>query len=96
MTDRSEPHRIDYRFKCMSCGLHFQIHTDLELRDDSDEPATTWIERFDAYCPECGQQGRSMVWREEQTDFIFQAVPGMADLVALGPRKLGDPIEEKS
>lgn len=58
--------------KCLACSLHFIAFS------HGDE----WLPHF---CPECGQHsGSFIVWRETSDDFIFQHVPGHADLVAMG------------
>ena len=58
------------RVKCTLCGLHFIICTD-EVHDMSA-----------IYCPECGQhEGKFIVWESEVEGFIFQAVPGDAELI---------------
>lgn len=54
--------------------MHFQLHS---WQED-------WLEKFEAYCPECGSQGAKMIWHEEMHGFVFEAVPGLADLVGMG------------
>jgi ssDNA-binding Zn-finger/Zn-ribbon topoisomerase 1 len=72
------------RVKCMKCGLHFIICT---WFPEQHAPTTM-------YCPECGQHpgkrgnGTFSVWQAEVEGFIFQAVPGEAELTYM----LGNPI----
>ena len=66
--------------KCLNCGLHFVICT-----DDPDRHTISSI-----YCPECGQNGGLfMVWRETVSGFIYETVPGHAQLSGIGILPLG-------
>jgi len=68
-----------YRVKCTDCGLHFIICTEYP-----EQHAATTI-----YCPECGNhKGNFTIWQTEVEGFIFQSVPGEAELVYM----LGNPI----
>jgi hypothetical protein len=60
-----------HKIKCMRCSLHFAAYS-----HKADWEPTA--------CPECGMSGPFMRWYETSSDFIFQHVPGTADLVALG------------
>ena len=60
------------RVKCTLCGLHFIICT---WEPDQHDMSTI-------YCPECGQhKGDYLVWKADVEGFIFQAVPGDAELI---------------
>lgn len=60
------------KVKCMQCSLHFMIAT------DSPEQHTNGS----IHCPECGQhEGHFLVWAEPGKGFIFQHVPGQAQLI---------------
>jgi len=63
----------------MKCGLHFTVHT--------------WYPELHVgttlYCPECGQHEEQFVtWVAEVEGFIFQHVPGDAELDTLGGQPL--------
>ena len=59
----------------MKCGLHFIVCTDYP-----EQHANTTM-----YCPECGQHlGKFLVWKAEVEGFIFQAVPGDAEIDSIG------------
>ena len=63
------------RVKCMKCGLHFIVCTDYP-----EQHAITTM-----YCPECGQHlGKFLLWKAEVGGFIFQAVPGDAEIDSIG------------
>lgn len=77
------PHFWLHKFKCMDCGLHFVSCSDYEdwpnkgtTREQQVGEATGLV-----YCPECGSTGPKIHWRSEGPGFIFQAVPGDAQLV---------------
>ena len=61
-----------HRIKCMTCGLHFTVHSDHD----------TWFDDHPGggpFCPECGsklREGGCMHWIAEVTGFIFQHVEG--------------------
>lgn len=62
------------KFKCSSCGLHYQLFT----------WNADWTEQYKSFCPECGVKGGKMVWGPEETDKqIFEFVPGATQLTAL-------------
>lgn len=63
-----------HRLRCMTCGLHFTIHSDFEdwfhNSDLADEKAS---------CPECQsklREGGFMYWKAEVEGFIFEHVAG--------------------
>ena len=61
--------------KCLACGLHFVLCTD----------RPTAHTRASLHCPECGQaSGAFLVWLEEASGFIWQQVPGNAELWQAG------------
>jgi hypothetical protein len=58
------------KVKCTGCGLHFS--------------AFSWRPDWrPAFCPECGSQKGFLIWRELSDEFIFQHVPGGAELAEL-------------
>ena len=72
MTNDNIESYTQYPVKCTDCGLHFIICTDYPEK----HAATTM------YCPECGNhKGNFTVWQTEVEGFIFQSVPGEAELV---------------
>ena len=61
------------KVKCLKCGLHFIICT---------ERLEEWAKDFSKiYCPECGEQGKKLIYAESSDDFIFNVVPGKAEIV---------------
>ena len=75
-----------HRIKCLGCGLHFVVCSDFEewpnqgtTRDLKLGEATGLI-----YCPECGVPSNKLVYEPAEVEgFIFQAVPGDAQLKRL-------------
>ena len=75
-----------HRIKCLGCGLHFVVCSAFEewpnqgtTRDLNLGEATGLI-----YCPECGTPNNKLVYEPAETEgFIFQAVPGDAQLTRL-------------
>lgn len=60
--------------KCMACSLHFTIWSETDL----------W-KAEEICCPECGVRGSKMIWKGKPIEgFIFQKVPGDAELVGIG------------
>ena len=71
MTTETTATYTQLRVKCMGCGLHFIVCT----WTPEQHAATTM------YCPECGQHmSKFIVWKAEVKGFIFEAVPGDAEL----------------
>lgn len=74
-----------HKFKCMSCGLHFIICSD--FAEWPDKGTTRALDLGEAtglvYCPECGDVRMKIHWQEEVQGFIFQAVPGQAEITRL-------------
>ncbi|MCJ8172540.1 HNH endonuclease [Clostridium botulinum] len=61
------------KVKCLDCGVHFIVCS--WYRDKHD--------RLSLHCPECGQNhGNFLVWTQQKFGFIFQDVPGKANLYA--------------
>jgi hypothetical protein len=62
---------MEKKVKCLKCSLHFTIHSwNPELHRASE-----------LHCPECGQaEGAFQVWAQYKFGFIFQQVPGNANL----------------
>ncbi len=59
------------RAKCLVCGLHFILCTDRPAEHGPDA----------LHCPECGQRsGVFVAWVAQVEGFIWQAVPGDAEL----------------
>ncbi|HEY8504686.1 MAG TPA: hypothetical protein VIL46_08895 [Gemmataceae bacterium] len=57
--------------KCLQCSMHFIICT---WRPERHSAKTL-------FCPECGQhRGKFLVWRQLESGFIFQMVPGRAQM----------------
>ncbi|SHI03967.1 HNH endonuclease [Clostridium collagenovorans DSM 3089] len=57
--------------KCLSCGLHFILCSWHKDKHDSSS----------LHCPECGQSnGNFLVWSQQKFGFIFEDVPGKANL----------------
>ena len=54
-----------YSMKCMNCGLHFNIYTWYPERHSIDS----------IFCPECGLQGKFIIWKSVVGDPIFRHVP---------------------
>jgi ssDNA-binding Zn-finger/Zn-ribbon topoisomerase 1 len=74
-----------HKIKCLKCGLHFVVCSDYEdwpnegtTRDQNLGEATGVI-----HCPECGTQNFGIHWKEQVEGFIFQTVPGAAEIVDL-------------
>jgi len=66
----------EFPVKCRNCGLHYSVFSWSE----------NWPfdkERDGGYCPECGIKGSKMVWHRTVTKFIFEVVPGGAEMLAL-------------
>ena len=76
------------RVQCLDCGLHFIICTDYP--DWWQKKVTGRQRQTPMYCPECGQHpgrrgnGTFSVWQAEVEGFIFQAVPGDAEIDSIG------------
>ena len=75
------------RIKCLACGLHYVVCTDFRewpdkgtTRDQQLGEATGLI-----YCPECGSTNAApkIVYTKEVEGFIFQAVPGDAEMTKM-------------
>ncbi|MDL5024697.1 HNH endonuclease [Bacillus velezensis] len=63
------------KVKCFECGLHFIICT---WNKDTHNSSTI-------HCPECGQNnGHFLVWSQQKFGFIFQDVPGNANVYEVG------------
>lgn len=80
-----EPFYWMHKMKCLPCGLHFIACSDYE---DWPNTGTTRDQRLGEatgliYCPECSRNGPMLHHREKVAGFIFQAVPGQAELVEL-------------
>lgn len=56
------------KLKCMACGLHYIVYSD--IHNDRDPKLY--------HCPECGTQGSALLLRREQHEgaWVFQFVPG--------------------
>jgi Zn finger protein HypA/HybF involved in hydrogenase expression len=74
-----------HKFKCGACGLHFIVCSDAEdwpdhntTREQTVGEATGLV-----YCPECGDIHIHIHWLEPVEGFIFQAVPGDAELIGI-------------
>lgn len=74
-----------HKVKCLKCGLHFVVCSDYEnwpnegtTRDVTLGEATGLI-----HCPECGAFDAHIHWKEQVEGFIFQTVPGQAEIVGL-------------
>ena len=78
------------RSKCMDCGLHFVICTDYpdwwQKKVTGGPGGRPRRQRqTPMYCPECGQHlGKFLLWKAEVEGFIFQAVPGDAEIDSIG------------
>lgn len=53
-----------YPYKCLKCGLHFNVYS---WHDD-------WNQTYNAYCPECGNQGSFGLGAEHSNKEIYQFV----------------------
>ena len=77
------------KVKCLECGLHYALYS---WSPDAHKSETL-------YCPECGQHhGNFMVWHEPGKGFIFQNVPGEAELSEIGksqPSRLDRILDER-
>lgn len=75
-----------HKLKCLVCSLHFVVCSDHE-----EWPPVRELTEQVIHCPECGQTKQFMRWRKEVPGFIFEAVPGDADIVGIqmgnDPRK---------
>ncbi len=58
---------------CQNCGVHFLVATWFEKRHSAKT----------LFCPECGIRGKKIVWVETVSGFIFQTIPGKAELVEM-------------
>lgn len=74
-----------HKLKCLSCSLHFVVCSDYE---DWPKTGTTREMRVGEatnliFCPECGKNGPFLHYMEEVPGFIFDSVPGRAELKAV-------------
>jgi ferredoxin-like protein FixX len=90
---QKEVGHYQHKIKCLECGLHFVVCSDykdwpcegttVQLRDFDTPEATEQSTNGHAFCPECGKRGQQMVWRSEESNYIFEVVPGQAEVVGL-------------
>lgn len=64
-----------HKVKHMECGLHFIVCSNHEAWPHS----TSGV----VHCPECGGTSGFIMWKEEMDGFIFEDVPGGAELLAV-------------
>jgi predicted RNA-binding Zn-ribbon protein involved in translation (DUF1610 family) len=78
-----------FPIKCLNCGLHFAVFSDYEDWPDKGTTREQMVGEATGvvYCPECGGTTRFITYREEQEGFIFQQVPGAAEMLGL---KMGE------
>ncbi len=63
--------------KCLACGLHFIVCSWHKDKHDSSS----------LHCPECGQSsGNFLVWSQQKFGFIFEDVPGKANIYSAPKR----------
>ena len=55
-----------HKFKCLSCSLHYAIHSEHESWPNGEDHRS--------YCPECGSMGPKLHGMEESSKFIFQPI----------------------
>jgi DNA-directed RNA polymerase subunit RPC12/RpoP len=55
-----------FKYKCLTCDLHFTLYSEHPER---------WASRL-PFCPECGKDARFLIWRDTSEKFIFNFVPG--------------------
>lgn len=60
------PDAYVFKYKCLSCALHFALYTEQSARWATNAPT----------CPECQNHERFLVWSEPLHDFIFNVIPG--------------------
>jgi len=69
--DRVESGHLQYKCKCLGCGLHFSVHSWYE----------DWKKKVGApYCPECGGQGVMVITAKKSDKNIYEEVPGRVEI----------------
>ncbi|HEY7421496.1 MAG TPA: hypothetical protein VH541_05755 [Gaiellaceae bacterium] len=70
-----EGETLEYRLKCLNCGLHYSVYSWVRWADKNE---------LGGFCPECGIRGHKLVHGPViRSEFIFQLVPGEAELTAM-------------